>query len=83
VIYFLLFYPPAVKREKEKMKNLFPKDYKEYEKKVPLFVPSLRSHHSAENKQFSWELYKKNKEYRALLGAVLFWMLMAGRLILF
>jgi protein-S-isoprenylcysteine O-methyltransferase Ste14 len=83
MVYFLLFYPLAVKREKGKMKNLFPEDYKEYEKKVPLFFPSLKSHRPGEKRQFDWGLYKKNKEYRALLGAVLFWMLMAGRLILF
>ncbi|NIM91608.1 MAG: hypothetical protein GTO17_11750 [Candidatus Aminicenantes bacterium] len=82
-VYFLLFYPLAVKREKGKMKNLFPKDYKDYEKKVPLFFPSLRINRPTDKRQFSWGLYKKNKEYRALLGAVLFWMLMAGRLILF
>jgi len=83
VVYFLLFYPPAVKREMEKMKNLFPKEYEEYEKKVPLFFPYLKPHRSPEKRQFSWELYKKNKEYKAILGGVLFWMLMAGRMLLF
>ena len=82
-VYFLLFYPSVVKREKRKMKKLFPGDYKEYEKKVPLFFPSLKPHRLVEKRQFNWGLYKKNKEYRALLGAVLFWMLMAGRMILF
>jgi protein-S-isoprenylcysteine O-methyltransferase Ste14 len=83
IAYFLLFYPPVVKKEKGEMKNLFPKEYEEYEKKVPLFLPSLKPHRSSEKRQFSWELHKKNKEYRAILGAVLFWMLMAGRLIFF
>lgn len=83
VVYFLLFYPPVVKREKEKMKNLFSKEYQEYEKKVPLFFPHLKPHRSPEKKQFNWELYKKNKEYRAILEAILFWLLMAGRMILF
>ena len=82
VVYFLLFYPPAVKKEKGKMKNLFPEDYKEYEKKVPLFFPSLKPHRPPEKRQFNWGLYKKNKEYRALLGAVLFWMFMVGRMFL-
>jgi len=83
IAYFLLFYPPIIKREKGKMKHLFPKEYKEYEKKVPLFFPSLKPHRSSEKRQFSWELYKKNKEYRAILGAVLFWMLMVGRMFIF
>jgi hypothetical protein len=65
------------------MKNLFPKDYEDYEKKVPLFFPSLKPHRPPEKRQFSWGLYKKNREYRAILGAVLFWVLLASRMILF
>jgi len=69
IFYFLLFYPPVVKKEKGEMKNLFPKDYEDYEKKVPLFFPSLKPHRPPEKRQFSWGLYKKNREYRAILGA--------------
>lgn len=83
VVYFLLFYPPAVKKERTKMKNLFSKEYEDYESKVPLFLPSLKPHRPPEKKQFSWGLYKKNKEYRAILGGVLFWMLLAGKMIIF
>jgi len=83
VVYFFLFYPSAIKREKEKMKNLFPEDYQEYEKKVSLFFPSLKPYRSPEKRQFSWKLYMKNREHRALLGGVLFWVLMAGRMLLF
>ena len=83
IVYFLLFYPPAVKRERRKMKGLFPEEYEKYEKNVPLFFPSLKPHRLPEKRKFSWELYQKNKEYRALLGALLFWLLMALKMILF
>jgi len=82
MVYFLFFYPPALTREKEKMKALFPSEYEEYETKVPLFFPSLRPNRPSEKTQFSWKLYQKNKEYRALLGAVLFWTIMAGKMML-
>jgi len=81
VAYFLLFYTPVIKREKDKMKALFPAKYEEYMKKVPLFFPSLKPIHPPEKTKFSWDLYRKNKEYRALAGAVLFWMIMAGKMI--
>lgn len=83
VIYFLLFYPPVIKREMERMKALFPEKYKTYKKKVPLFFPSLKPARPPEKIKFSWKLYKKNREYRALTGAALFWLIMVLKKILF
>lgn len=82
-VYFLLFYPVAIKNEKKKMKKLFPKEYEDYKRKVPLFFPSLKHPSSSQNNRFSWNRYKKNKEYRALIGAVLFWMVMLGKMLIF
>jgi len=73
--YFLLFYPVALKREREKMKALFPGEYEKYKKKVPLFFPSFRHYIGLQAPRFSWQLYFKNKEYRALLGALIFWLI--------
>jgi len=82
-IYFLFFYPPVIKREMEKMKALFPEKYKIYKKKVPLFFPSLRPVRPPEKIKFSWKIYKKNREYRALTGAAMFWLIMAVKIVLF
>ncbi|UCC40515.1 MAG: isoprenylcysteine carboxylmethyltransferase family protein [Candidatus Aminicenantes bacterium] len=81
--YFLLFYPIAIKNEKERMKKLFPQEYEDYKKKVPLFFPSLKPLSPAQKNRFSWKLYKKNREYRALIGAVLFWTVIVGKMLLF
>lgn len=81
--YFLLFYPVAVKNEKERMRKLFPQEYEDYKRKVPLFFPSLKHLSSPHKSRFSWKLYKKNKEYRALTGAALFWTIMIGKMLLF
>ncbi len=81
IAYFLLFYPVALKREREKMKKLFPGDYEKYKKKVPFFLPSLKSSPSSLKNKFRWKLYKKNKEFRALFGAVVFWLVMSAKMI--
>ena len=79
--YFLLFYPVALKREREKMKALFPGEYEKYKKKVPLFFPSFRHYIGLHGHRFSWQLYFKNKEYRALLGSIIFWLIMTLKFI--
>jgi len=81
--YFLIFYPVLVNVEKERMSELFPEHYREYSAKVPLFFPSLRARITSEKSQFSWDLYKKNKEYRALIGAILYWTALALKAVIF
>ena len=83
IVYFLLFYLPVISREKERMESFFPAKYEDYKKKVPLFFPSLKPYPCLGNKvKFDWKLYKRNREYRALLGALLFWILMLGKAVL-
>ena len=79
--YFLLFYPLAIKREMERMKELFPDEYDEYKKKAPLFFPSGKAFSFGEKNEFSWKLFWKNKEWRALTGAFLFWLILALKMI--
>jgi len=81
IVYFLIFYSVALKREREKMKELFPGEYEKYKKRVPFFLPSLKNSSSSNKNKFSWRLYKKNKECRALLGAVVFWLIMWAKMI--
>jgi protein-S-isoprenylcysteine O-methyltransferase Ste14 len=81
--YFLMFYPPVIKEERIRMRLLFPDKYEEYKKRVPAFFPSLKPGFPPGRHRFSWSLYKKNKEYRALAGAVVFWLILAGKMLLF
>ena len=83
IAYFVLFYPLAIKKEKERMKELFPREYGEYKKKAPLFFPSWKPFHLPGKNKFSWKLFRKNKEWRALIGALLFWLTLAFKMILF
>ncbi len=79
--YFGLFYPLIIRRERERMQSLFPGQYEAYGKRVPLFFPSLKKNVQAEGR-FRWSLYRQNKEYRALYGTVLVWLVLAAKLFL-
>jgi protein-S-isoprenylcysteine O-methyltransferase Ste14 len=81
VIYYGLFYPSIIGRERDRMRELFPEQYEEYGKRVPLFFPSVRKHLTAGGK-FRWSLYRQNKEYRALQGTILIWVVLAVKLII-
>jgi protein-S-isoprenylcysteine O-methyltransferase Ste14 len=79
VIYYAVFYPLIIRREKDRMRELFPQQYEEYGKRVPLFFPSLRKRLPAPGK-WSRSLYLQNKEYRALQGTILIWLVLAAKL---
>jgi len=81
VLYYGIFYPLIIRRERDRMKELFPQQYEEYGKKVPLFFPSIRKHLPPKGK-FSRALYMQNKEYRAFQGTVLVWLVLAAKLII-
>ena len=80
--YFGFFYPLIIARERDRMKQLFPGEYDDYGRQVPLFLPSFLRRHGGVPRRFSRELYLRNKEYRALIGAVVFWLLLAAKALL-
>jgi len=81
-IYFLMFYPAIVHTEHERLKRIFPGQYDEYRRFVPLFFPFRRPRRQESPLSFSCALYRKNKEYRALIGTIAFWLIMAGKILL-
>jgi len=83
IAYFLKFYPVVIIKEKNKMQQLFPQEYKEYSSKVPLFIPSLKPYAEAPDVRFNWAIYKKNKELRALIWGIIFWIILFLKMILF
>ncbi len=76
LIYFLVFYPATISKEQRRMAELFPLEYGEYERKVPLFFPRLRTSLPPKTRRFSLALYFQNKEYRAVLAVLIFWLLL-------
>jgi len=83
LLYFLVFYPTIIKRERERLARLFPSTYPSYRALVPLFLPRLTRRAAAGNGAFRWPLFKQNKEYRAEAGTAALWLLLAVKILLF
>ena len=83
IMYFLLFYPLIIQVEAEKMKSLFPQEYPEYAKKTPVFFPYRKPFSPPKKNRFSGLLFRENKEWKALIGTVLLWLILSGKIILF
>jgi protein-S-isoprenylcysteine O-methyltransferase Ste14 len=71
---FLLIYLPVVELEEQHLRTLFP-EYADYARRVPKLFPRISA---TGPKHFRWSLYRRNREYEALLGflagaAVLIW----------
>jgi protein-S-isoprenylcysteine O-methyltransferase Ste14 len=73
-IVFLFVYLPVVELEEQHLRNIFP-DYWSYAAHVSRFLPSRLS--GAGNRPFSWNLYRRNQEWKAALGflCALVWMM--------
>lgn len=69
---FVIFYSVIILSEKQKMEELFPVEYAEYKRLVPLFFPSYFSTLPRQKIRFRWTLYKNNREFRAIIGSVIF-----------
>jgi len=75
--YFAIFYYAVMRNEEEDLRLRFGAEFDAYAARVPLFFPKLftgsapvapTAHESDE--AFSWAQYRRNREYRALLGTI-------------
>jgi protein-S-isoprenylcysteine O-methyltransferase Ste14 len=87
IAYFAVFYYAVMRNEEEDLRRRFGTAFDEYASRVPLFFPRYSARqsaesqaHAAEPKRFSWPLYRRNREYKALIGTIfglaLLWMRM-------
>ena len=63
---FVLWFLPVVGEEEDHIRKILP-GFREYEARVPRFVPSLAPRY-ASRQEFEWKLYFANREYSAALG---------------
>jgi len=82
---FLGIYVPVMRVEATTLAELFGEHYRRYAKSVPLFLPRLSPYRdpASERKKFDIGLYRRYREYRALLGLIVAWALLALRSLLF
>jgi hypothetical protein len=94
---YLLIYVTVMMAEADHMRTLFSEEYEQYSKQVPLFVPRFTpynaqgsSSYAAQLNRSPWRggtafeaaLYLRNREYRAALGFVVVYALLAAKMFL-
>ncbi len=75
--YFTIFYYAVMRNEENDLRARYGELFVEYARRVPLFFPRITvvprdSPHAsaAAPVKFSWAQYRKNREYQALIGAL-------------
>jgi protein-S-isoprenylcysteine O-methyltransferase Ste14 len=78
--YFAVVYSFVMRREELELRQQHGVAFDAYAVAVPLFFPRLAPAASANTPDggFSWQQYKKNQEYRAAIGFLLFLGLLCG-----
>ena len=77
IAYFAVFYYAVMRNEEEDLRKRFGVAFDDYAARVPLFLPRYSARPGAESqagvtsKRFSWALYQRNREYKALIGTVI------------
>ncbi|MGH9670572.1 MAG: methyltransferase family protein [Terriglobales bacterium] len=66
LVMFVAVYLPVIRSEEEYLRRTFP-EFEEYAQRVPRLLPRLRAEAGAQG-NFSAELYRRHREYNALLG---------------
>jgi hypothetical protein len=76
---FLGIYVPVMRVESTTLAALFGESYEHYAQAVPLFLPRLLRYEQAGGAETGFEpaLYRRYREYRAAIGLVVAWALLA------
>lgn len=76
VVYFAVFYYAVMRSEEKDLRERFGPAFDEYAARVPLFFPGFgrkgaeRRPAAAPKNRFSWECYRRNREYQAVIGTI-------------
>ena len=80
-VYLAIFYPGVVRREEEELRAEYGTAFDEYARRVPLFWPRPPAARPGTEAPFSWALYRRNREYQALAGAALAFVILAAEML--
>jgi protein-S-isoprenylcysteine O-methyltransferase Ste14 len=83
VVMFFAIYVPVIRAEEEFLRPKFP-EFEEYAKNVPRMLPRITSRSGAQapGEGFSFELYRKHREYNALIGTLAMFAAMIAKMML-
>ncbi len=82
---YLLIYYPVMMAEADTLRKLFPEEYERYSRAVPMFFPratAYRAEESRERRRFDKAQYLRHREYRALIGTLAVFALLAAKMLL-
>jgi protein-S-isoprenylcysteine O-methyltransferase Ste14 len=83
VVMLLGIYLPVMRVESATLAMLFGKKYERYAKEVPLLFPRFSPYRRAVGAHFDRNLYLRYREYRAAIGVVIVWTLLAAKMLYF
>ena len=73
-LYFSVFYYAVMRNEEDDLRAKFGVAFQQYSASVPLFFPNLFSAEKPPGvefrKTFSWQQFRRNREYKALIGTI-------------
>lgn len=76
-VLFLGIYLPVMRVESATLAKLFGESFQKYADAVPMFLPRLSPYRGDATTEFDKALYLRYREYRAALGLLIAWGLMA------
>jgi hypothetical protein len=83
IVMILGIYLPVMRVEAATLADLFGKKYLRYAKEVPLLLPRFSPYTRATAGTFDRSLYLRYREYRASVGVLIAWGLLAAKMIVF
>jgi protein-S-isoprenylcysteine O-methyltransferase Ste14 len=78
VVFFLVIYVPVIRAEEAFLRVRFP-EFEDYARHVPSLLPRSTPFDKSHG-DFSWNLYRKHREYNSLLGAIAIAAVLAAKL---
>jgi protein-S-isoprenylcysteine O-methyltransferase Ste14 len=79
LILFLVIYWPVILDEEEYLRAQFAA-YEAYANRVPRLIPRLGHPLNSADGKFSFELYRKHREYNSILGSLCMYLVLVGRI---
>jgi protein-S-isoprenylcysteine O-methyltransferase Ste14 len=81
VVMFFAIYLPVIRAEEEFLRESFP-EFEEYAKNVPRMLPRITPYAIARpsGEGFSFDLYRKHREYNALIGALAMFVVLIAKI---
>jgi protein-S-isoprenylcysteine O-methyltransferase Ste14 len=79
---YMLIYLPVMSAEAEHMRAMFPEEYQDYRREVPLFFPRAKPYEGRSRRRFELAAYLRHREYRAAIGVGVVYALMAAKFLI-